>query len=115
MQIRTYAQVDPMQVLKLNMSVLGFPLTPRYAEGLRAHDRRMQPGLCLYAEVDPSPYVLVSDLTHPAQVRDLAGAGYSLEESWGPFMLKSLEPGLDWDRLLGIAQARFYVDCLDIT
>lgn len=49
MEIRTYEQVDAAQVLALNMSVLGFPLTPALADALRKHDHRYHPFLAFYA------------------------------------------------------------------
>jgi len=52
MEIRCYDEVDPLSVLRLNMTVLGFPLTPALAAALRQHDHRFQDCLCFYAVVD---------------------------------------------------------------
>lgn len=67
------------------------------------------------AALYPAPYIQISDLTHPHQIRDLEQSGYAIEETWGTFMLKSLTPGLDWNQLLGVTAERFFVDCLDFT
>jgi len=52
MKILEYGQVDPLEVLQLNMLCLGFQLTPERAEVIHRHDPRAFPFFCLYALVD---------------------------------------------------------------
>lgn len=52
MNILEYGQVDPLQVLHLNMLCLGFQLTPERAALIHLHDPRAFPFFCLYAQVD---------------------------------------------------------------
>lgn len=52
MRILEYGQVDPLEVLHLNMLCLGFQLTPERAEVIHLHDARAFPFFCLYAQVD---------------------------------------------------------------
>lgn len=59
--------------------------------------------------------VHVTGLVQPAQKDQLAAAGYSVHDTWGTFMLKPLDPALDFPRLLGVAEGRFFMDQLDFT
>ncbi len=52
MKILEYGQVDPLEVLHLNMLCLGFQLTPERAALIHLHDPRAFPFFCLYAQVD---------------------------------------------------------------
>jgi GNAT superfamily N-acetyltransferase len=54
MKIFEYGQVDPLEVLHLNMLCLGFQLTPELASVIHLHDPRAFPFFCLYAQVDNS-------------------------------------------------------------
>src|SRR6266545_5730208 len=49
MKIVEYDQVDPIQVLNLNMLALGFSLTPEHAEHIRSTDPRPFPCFAIYA------------------------------------------------------------------
>ncbi len=49
MDIRTYDQVDPEQVLRLNLMALNYPLTPEVAAEGRRLDPRVTPEFALYA------------------------------------------------------------------
>lgn len=49
MDIRTYDQVDPEQVFRLNLLALGYPLTPEMAAEGRRIDPRITPEFALYA------------------------------------------------------------------
>ncbi|MHB9058652.1 MAG: GNAT family N-acetyltransferase [Bacillota bacterium] len=49
MEIKTYDQVDPEQVLRLNLMALNYPLTPEMAVEARRLDPRVMPGFALYA------------------------------------------------------------------
>jgi GNAT superfamily N-acetyltransferase len=52
MKILEYGQVDPLEVLHLNMLCLGFQLTPERAALIHLHDPRAFPFFCLYAQAD---------------------------------------------------------------
>lgn len=52
MEVRSCADVDPVDVLRLNLTSLAFPLTPGLAGALREHDRRYLPEFALYAVVE---------------------------------------------------------------
>ena len=52
MKIFEYGQVDPVQVLHLNMLCLGFSLTPERAAMIHQEDPRTFPFFCLYAQVE---------------------------------------------------------------
>ncbi|HYG59923.1 MAG TPA: GNAT family N-acetyltransferase, partial [Symbiobacteriaceae bacterium] len=71
MEFRTYGQVDPYDVLRLNMLALDFPFTPQAAAALRQHDRRFSEGLAVYAVVDGAVAGQVGMLT--AQAETVAG------------------------------------------
>lgn len=49
MKVFTYDQVDPLQVLNLNMLALGFSLTPEHAAHIRSTDPRPFPCFAIYA------------------------------------------------------------------
>jgi len=52
MDIKEYDDVDPLGVLALNLSSLGYPLTPETAVLIRKLDQRPFPFLAVYAVVD---------------------------------------------------------------
>ena len=52
MKILEYSQVDPLEVLHLNLLGLGFSLTPERAETIRYEDPRTFPFFCIYGQVD---------------------------------------------------------------
>lgn len=52
MNILESGQVDPLQVLHLNMLCLGFPLTPERAAMIHQQDPRAFPFFCVYAQED---------------------------------------------------------------
>jgi GNAT superfamily N-acetyltransferase len=51
MKILEYSQVDPLEVLHLNLLCLDFPLTPERAATIRYQDPRVFPFFGVYAEV----------------------------------------------------------------
>lgn len=52
MKILEYGQVDPLEVLHLNLLCLDFPLTPERAAMIHQQDPRVFPFFCVYAQVD---------------------------------------------------------------
>ena len=52
MDILEYDQVNPVEVLDLNLSGLNYPLTPERVAAIRKHDPRPFPFFALYALVD---------------------------------------------------------------
>jgi len=51
-KVKTYDEVNPLEVLQLNMSVLEYPLTPEVVQAFHDHDRRATRDLFYYAVVE---------------------------------------------------------------